>query len=89
MSDLFGGHTPGKPFTDIRKVRPSSAEEKATLLLTLGGLINKCPASVQNGSVNAVRAWKEDRTKAAKVAGNSRASANEITMAISNMRRYF
>jgi hypothetical protein len=78
----------GKPFKDIRNTRPSVAEEKARLLMELGVLLRKVPESVKSGSVNRVREWREDQGKAAKVAANSRASAQEIRTAINSFNRY-
>lgn len=88
QSDWLGGGIAEPVFRDIRDARPSAAEEKAVLLLTLGGLINSVPACVHNGSVDRVRAWKQARDGAARVAKNARSSAHEIQAAINNMRRF-
>lgn len=83
------GEPQRKPFKDIRNTRESSAEEKARLALELGEMCNKCPASIKNGgSVNEVRNWKHAREYAMKVAGNKRASINDLTAAINSMKRW-
>lgn len=43
-TDLFGYAPPRAIFKDIRNQRPSTAEEKAALCLTLGELCRKVPA---------------------------------------------
>lgn len=91
MSQLdWVGAPPDTPARVIRNTRPSSAEEKACLVLELGELINTIPVCVKaGGTIDSVRDWKKTREAAAKVAGNSRASSQELTAAIKNMRRYF
>lgn len=88
--DFVGGlpDAPQKPFRDLPPMRDSVAEEKAVLLLELGRLINTCPASVRNGSVQTVRTWRVERDKAAKVAGNKRSSRQEISSALNSLRKY-
>jgi hypothetical protein len=77
-------------FKDIRNTRDKTAEEKAKALLRLGERINTIPQSIKTGgSVNDVRAWKESRDAAAKVAKNSRSSLNELEAAFSSMQRWF
>lgn len=90
QSDWVGDTPPrvAKPFKDIRNTRPTVAEEKAQLLLQLGALIRACPASVRDGSVNKVRAWLVIRGAAAKVAGSSRSSTQQIRTAINSMNGY-
>jgi hypothetical protein len=88
--DWIGGEKPGARFKDVRNTRPSIAEEKAELALRLGDLINKAPpALAAGGSINAVREWRVARAAAAKIAGNSRSSVQELTSAISNMQRFW
>ena len=88
--DFVGGlpEKQEKPIRDIPRVRDALADEKAALLLELGKCINTCPASVRNGSVQTVRQWRVERDKAAKVAGNKRASKQEISSALNSMRKY-
>lgn len=90
QTDWVSETTPkqAKPFKDIRSTRPTVAEEKAQLLMQLGTLIHTCPICVRDGSVNTVRAWRATRDAAAKVAGNSRSSAQQIRTAINSMARY-
>lgn len=79
--DWIGGGTSPKPFKDIRRQRDGIAERKAELLLELGALITKAPASVINGSIQSVRQWS-----AAKIAGNKRSSVIDLERAISSMK---
>jgi hypothetical protein len=90
QSDWVGGSfsPQAKPFKDVRNTRESVAEEKARLCLELGALIKRPPASVVNGSVQSVREWQAARAAAAKVAGSSRSSGQELRTAIGNMRRF-
>lgn len=84
------GDVKARKFKDIRNTRPTNAEEKAAQLLRLGELINKIPDSIKSGgTVDQVRSWKKDRDAAAKIAGNSKSSVNEITAAIHNMGRWW
>lgn len=77
-----------KPWTGPKNIRPTIAEEKAELVLKLGKRINTVPESVKNGSVQVVREWRDARQKAAKVAGNQRASVQELQSAINSMQRW-
>lgn len=79
---------PVRGWTGPNTIRPSIAEQKAELALRLGRLINTVPDSVKNGSVQVVRQWRAARDKAAKVAGSSRSSVQELESAISSMTRY-
>lgn len=88
MSDLFGHAQPQAQFKDIRNQRSSTAEEKAELSLRLGRLINKCPASVVNGSVQITRQWLHEREQARKLVKSPRASVNELRSAITRMEAY-
>lgn len=86
--DLFGYVEPRPEFKDIRNQRPSTAEEKAALCLTLGELCRKCPASIRGGNVKQVREWRAHADKAQKVLGSRRSSIAELTAAIAQMRSY-
>jgi hypothetical protein len=92
MSQLdFVGDLPPvtpRPFRDIRNTRPSAAEEKAALCLTLGGLCNRIPPSINSASIDKVREWRSARDKAAKVAASKRSSISDLTAAISSMQRF-
>lgn len=84
------GSEPQELFRDIRNTRPSTAEEKAVQLMRLGEMVTKIPEHIKSGgTVGEVRSWKKDRDAAAKVAGNSRASINDITASIHNMERWW
>lgn len=85
MQDLFGSQPKQLEFRDIRNTRPTVAEEKARLALQLGQLINTVPASIRNGSINAVRRWKADRERALKVLKSARSSVSELASAITSM----
>lgn len=87
MTDLFGHGAPPQPLRDIRNTRPGVAEEKAQLLLRLGRLIDTIPPGVRDGSVQRVRAWRQARADAAKVAASKRASVQELQSAINRMDR--
>lgn len=88
--DWVGNTAPDAQARVIRNTRPSSAETKAVLVLQLGELINTIPPRIKaGGTVDSVRAWKKTREAAAKVAGNSRSSEQELTSAIKNMGGYF
>lgn len=86
--DLFGYAPPRATFKDIRNQRPSTAEEKAALCLTLGELCRKVPPSICNGDVKAVREWRAHLEKAQKVLSGKRSSIHELTSAIAQMRSY-
>ena len=82
------GEPPPTKFKDIRNTQDAVAEEKAGLCKLIGEACNRLPQSVKVGSVNAVREWKKAREESMKVAGNKRASVNELTAALSNMERF-
>ena len=83
------GEPPPKKFKDIRNTQDAVAEEKARLCKAIGDVCNyRLPESVKAGSVNAVREWKKAREESMKVAGNKRASVNELSAALSNMGRF-
>lgn len=90
QSDWVGGgiSISQKPFKDIRNTKSSIAEEKAMLLLDLGSLLKSPPDKVINGGVKITREWVAARAAAAKVAGSSRSSSQELRTAINNMRRF-
>jgi len=88
MTDLFGYAAPQRAFRDIRNQRPSVAEEKAALCLTLGELCRKVPLSICNGDVKSVREWRLHLDKAQKVLSSKRSSVHELTAAIAQMRSY-
>jgi hypothetical protein len=87
-ADLFGYTPPRVAFKDIRNQRPSTAEEKAALCLTLGELCRKVPTSICNGNVKQVREWRGHAEKAQKVLASKRSSIAELTNAIAQMRSY-
>jgi hypothetical protein len=73
---------------EVRNTRDAVAEQKAVAALQLGGPINSIPPRIKaGGTVADVREWKVARNTASKIAGNSRASLNELNSAINNMRR--
>ena len=82
------GEPERKPFKDIRKQQDAVAEEKARLCKAIGDMCNTLPKSVAAGSANKVQDWKLHREAAMKVAGNKRASVNELTAALTNMGRF-
>lgn len=87
-ADLFGYTPPQPTFKDIRNQRPSTAEEKAALCLTLGELCRKVPDSIRDGDVKKVREWRAHAEKAQKVLAGKRSSIAELTTAIAQMRSY-
>lgn len=87
-ADLFGYAPPTPVFKDIRSTRESVAEEKAKLCLTLGELCRRVPSSIQNGSIDKTRAWREDCERARKVLGSKRSSVQDLTAQIAQMRSY-
>ena len=92
QNDWVGDLPPQNPFKDIRSTRPAVAEEKAQLCLELGKLCHTVPAGINSGSIDKAREWmaaqKAAQKAARKIAGNSRASVQELTAAINNMRRF-
>lgn len=88
MSDLFGFSPPRPAFKDTRNTRPTVAQQKAELLLELGRLINRIPASVRDGSIQKTREWRFTREAAQKIAANSRSSVHDLTRAIGSMKPY-
>lgn len=87
--DFFASQPDSRPeFRDIRNTRPSSAEEKAILLLRLGELIRRVPPSVANGSINKTRQWLSIQRRATQVAASTRSSAMEISSAIQDLSAY-
>lgn len=88
QNDLFDQQGRNVQFRDIRNTRPTVAEEKATLSLELGRLCMSPPRSVVNGSIQTTRAWVEAQKSSLKMVKSSRASVQELTAAITNMRRF-
>jgi len=88
QNDWVGDLPPPRPFKDIRSTRPSVAEEKAQLCLELGALCHAVPAAIRDGSIDKTREWITAQKAALKIAKNSRASVQELTAAINNMRRF-
>ncbi|RUR69050.1 hypothetical protein EJP67_18490 [Variovorax guangxiensis] len=88
MATCSGTPPPQPAFKDIRNQRPSTAEEKAALCLTLGELCRKVPHSICNGGVKSVREWRAHLEQAKKVLGAKRSSIAELTNAIAQMRSY-
>jgi hypothetical protein len=88
QSDWVGGLPPTAPFKDIRNQRSATAERKAYLLRELGDLINKVPPLIMSSGIERTREWRTAREAAAKIAGNSRSSVNDLTRAITNMKRF-
>ena len=77
-----------KPFKDCKNLRPTIAEEKAELILRIGTLCRKPPASVANGSIQSTREWVAAMKSAMAVAKKVRASVPELTAAVSSMERF-
>jgi hypothetical protein len=88
MTDLFGFAAPRPAFVDIRNTRPSAAEEKAQLALTLNQLCRTPPKSLGSASINTVRAWKDAHKSALKVLNSKSSSRTDLQSAINNLRRY-
>jgi hypothetical protein len=88
--DFIGGaqEQPARPFKDIRNTRSTIAEEKAALCLELGRLCLRVPPSVANGSIEMTRNWVGAQKTSMKLVKSSRASVQELTSAIGNMRRF-
>jgi hypothetical protein len=76
MSDLFGHIEPSAPFKDIGNQRPSVAEEKAQLCLTLNRLLQTPPPCVR-GRVDPAR----PRVALLAQAGASRAAEQSLVSA--------
>lgn len=86
--DFVGGiDAPSSPRI-LGNTRPSVAEEKASLCLELGRLLNKVPASIASGSIQKTREWMEAQKAALKLVKNVRAAVPQLTSAINNMRRF-
>ena len=86
--DWVGDEPKRKPFKDLPNLRPSVAEEKAKLCLTISEMCRKVPKNYQQMGVESLRDWKKTREEVLKVAGNKRASIHELTAAINNMKRW-
>lgn len=84
----FIGEPSGKPFRDIRNMRPTTAEDKAQLVLELHGLCLKAPDCIRKGSIEAVRNWMELQKWSCKVAANPRSSVPDLERAIRSLRNY-
>lgn len=88
--DFVGGLPEQEPkrFKDVKNLRPTIAEEKAELVLHIGTLCRKPPASVANGSIQDTREWVAAMKSAMAVAKKVRASVPELTAAVSSMERF-
>lgn len=84
--DLFGHAEAAKQFKDIGNQRPSTAEQKAVLLMQLGAELKVVPPHVRNGSIQDVRAWTAKRDVCVKAANKRNASVKEIENALHTMR---
>jgi len=87
-ADLFGHVQPKPEFRDIRNTRPTVAEEKAALCLELSRLCRVAPKSVAQGSINTVRAFTGELSRARKVLNKKTSSANDLRGAIEGVRRF-
>lgn len=88
--DFIGGLESPQPSPApiVRNTRPSAAEEKAQLVLTLGRLARNVPPSVRSGSIQKTHQWLEAQKKALALCGNARASVPALTHAIATMRTF-
>lgn len=69
--------------------RPSSAEEKATLLMQLGRLAHRVPECVRNGSIQKTREWVTVQKQAIALCANTRASVPQLTACLANLKRFY
>ncbi len=88
LNFLGGEPVVTNPFKDIRNTRPSTAEEKAHLHMTLGRLCKTPPPKVLNGSVRLTREWLQHQKAGLALAGNARASVPQLTAQIATLRSY-
>lgn len=75
-------------FRDIRNQKPSTAQEKAILLMTLGKLLRTVPDHIKSCSVQAVREWRAAHARAAQIAAGKKSSVHDIQHAIASMRAW-
>jgi hypothetical protein len=89
QTDWVGGETPEtRAMKPARDTRDSVADQKARLHLRLHRLCQYCPDKIRNGDVFKTREWVSRQSSAKKVAGKSRASANELQMAVTSLEGY-
>jgi hypothetical protein len=88
MSDLFGHIEPSAPFKDIGNQRPSVAEEKAQLCLTLNRLLQTPPRALGAASIQRVREWRYSHKQALRVLQNKASSRQELLTAINTMQGF-
>lgn len=88
MSDLFGHAPEAAPFKDIRNQRPSAAEEKAQLCLTLNRLLQTPPRALGAASIQRVREFKHAHKASLKVLQSKSSSRQELESAINTMRGF-
>lgn len=86
--DWVGGGAEGRAFEDSPNRRPSVAEEKASLALTLGGLITKAPPFLASAGIIETRQFVAALEAARKIAGKKNASTQELRSAITNMQAW-
>lgn len=86
--DMFGHLPRTEKSGNTKDTRNSVASEKAELCFRLNRLCKTVPDSVKNGSVQLVRKWQADQSKAMKVFISSKSSVNELTCAINQMLSY-
>lgn len=86
--DFIGGGAPTRARPELRNQRATISEQKAQLVLLLGRLCLSCPPSVRNGSVNLTRRWLEAQKRCKAVAGSTRASVTDLSLAIKEMSQY-
>ena len=77
-----------RQFTYIRNQRPSTAEQKAQLCLTLKLLCDKPPQAVVNGGITMVRAWKTASEECRKVCAKVSSSVPQLEAAINRMKAF-
>lgn len=85
--DAFGDRQQ-RQFADIRNQRPSTAEQKAQLCLTLKRLCDKPPQNVVNVGIATVRAWKTASEECRKVCAKVSSSVPQLEAAINRMKAF-
>lgn len=77
-----------RQFADIPNQRPSTAEQKAQLCLTLKQLCDKPPHAVVNGGISTVRAWNAASEECRKVCAKVSSSVSQLEAAINRMKAF-
>lgn len=62
--------------------------DKEAMRTALSGLVNKVPSSINSASVQMVREWKKNVTKARKTLESSRASFEQLQSMFNQLSRY-